>query len=89
MALIADYFYTFDTENRKAYFEKNGLPFYNPLAVGLEIETGGHVFQLTFMNNTALLENQFIPYTTTSWRNGQFRWGFSISRPFSFKKRNS
>lgn len=88
MALIADYFYTFDSGNRKAYFEKNGLPFYNPLAAGLEIETGGHVFQLTFMNNTALLENQFIPYTTTSWRKGQFRWGFSISRPFSFKKKN-
>ncbi|MBA0883455.1 DUF5777 family beta-barrel protein [Flavobacterium undicola] len=88
MALIADYFYTFDSENRKAYFEKNGLPFYNPLSAGLEIETGGHVFQLTFMNNTALLENQFIPYTTTSWRKGQFRWGFSISRPFSFKKKN-
>lgn len=88
MALIADYFYTFDSENRKAYFEKNGLPFYNPLAVGLEIETGGHVFQLTFMNSTALLENQFIPYTTTSWGKGQFRWGFSISRPFSFKRKN-
>lgn len=88
MALIADYFYTFDSGSRKAYFEKNGLPFYNPLAAGLEIETGGHVFQLTFMNNTALLENQFIPYTTTSWTKGQFRWGFSISRPFSFKRKN-
>ena len=87
MALIADYFYTFDSNNRKEYFERNGLPFYNPLAVGLEIETGGHVFQLTFMNNTALLENQFIPYTTTSWEKGQFRWGFSISRPFSFNKK--
>lgn len=87
MALIADYFYTFDSENRKAYFKKNGLPLYNPLAAGLEIETGGHVFQLTFMNNTALLENQFVPYTTTSWKKGQFRWGFSISRPFSFKRK--
>lgn len=87
MALIADYFYTFDSNNRKEFFERNGLPFYNPLAVGLEIETGGHVFQLTFMNSTALLENQFIPYTTTSWEKGQFRWGFSISRPFSFNKK--
>jgi len=87
IALIADYFYTFDSNNRKEYFERNGLPFYNPLAVGLEIETGGHVFQLTFMNSTALLENQFIPYTTTSWEKGQFRWGFSISRPFSFNKK--
>jgi hypothetical protein len=90
VALIADYFYTFDSGNRRAYFEKNGLPFYNPLAAGLEIETGGHVFQLTFMNNTALLENQFIPYTTTSWKKGQFRWGFCFD-PYktSKKKRRS
>jgi hypothetical protein len=89
MALIADYFYTFDSNNRKEYFERNGLPFYNPLAVGLEIETGGHVFQFTFMNSTALLENQFIPYTTTTWEKGQFRWGFSISRPFSLTKKKN
>ena len=87
MALIADYFYTFNSNNRKEYFERNGLSFYNPLAAGLEIETGGHVFQITFMNSTAILENQFIPYTTTSWEKGQFRWGFSISRPFSFNKK--
>ncbi len=56
---------------------------YNPLAVGLEIETGGHVFHVNFTNSTAILENQFIPETTTSWLQGQFRWGFNISRRFS------
>jgi predicted porin len=87
MSFIVDYFYTFDSKNRKAYFKKNGLPFYNPLGMGLEIETGGHVFQITFMNSTALLENQFIPYTTSDWAKGQFRWGFSITRPFSLAKK--
>jgi predicted porin len=89
MSFIADYFYTFNSKNRKEYFEKNGLPFYNPLGVGLEIETGGHVFQITFMNSTALLENQFIPYTTSDWTKGQFRWGFSITRPFSLAKKKT
>jgi hypothetical protein len=87
MAFIVDYFYTFHNNSRKEFFEKNGLPFYNPLAAGFEIETGGHVFQITFMNSTALLENQFVPYTTSSWDKGEFRWGFSITRPFSFKKK--
>jgi hypothetical protein len=87
MAFIADYFYTFHNKRRKDFFERNGLPFYNPLAAGFEIETGGHVFQITFMNSTALLENQFVPYTTSSWEKGEFRWGFSITRPFSFKKK--
>lgn len=87
MALIADYFYNFKIGSRNDFFSKNGLSFYNPLAAGLEIETGGHVFQITFMNSTALLENQFVPYTTTSWEKGQFRWGFSISRPFAMGKK--
>ena len=29
-----------------------------------------------------LLENRFIPRTTTAWSKGQFRWGFTISRDF-------
>jgi hypothetical protein len=87
MALITDYFYNFKIGNRNDYFAKNGLNFYNPLAIGLEIETGGHVFQITFMNNTALLENQFIPYTSSTWKKGQFRWGFSVSRPFALGKK--
>ncbi|MES2240564.1 MAG: DUF5777 family beta-barrel protein [Bacteroidota bacterium] len=89
LALIADYFYHFKTGNRDAFFSSNGLNFYNPLAAGIEIETGGHVFQITFMNSTALLENQFVPYTTTTWEKGQFRWGFSISRPFALGKKKA
>jgi hypothetical protein len=83
MALIADYFYVFKSKSSRDFFKTNGLSFYNPLGLGLEIETGGHIFQITFMNSTALLENQFIPYTTTTWTKGQFRWGFSISRTFA------
>ncbi len=60
-----------------------GASLYNPLAVGLEIETGGHVFSITFTNSTAIQESQFIPETTTSWLQGQFRWGFNISRRFT------
>lgn len=87
MSFIVDYFYVAKDPDVREYFLKNGLSFYNPLAVGIEMETGGHIFQITFMNSTAILENQFIPYTTTSWKKGQFRWGFIISRTFSLAKK--
>ncbi len=58
-------------------------PIRDPLAVGLEIETGGHVFHLCFMNNRALSEVQSIPLTTANWGDSQFRWGFKISRIFN------
>jgi len=83
LALVVDYFLPFREQASKDYFEGRGVKFYNPLGVGLEIETGGHVFSVNFTNSTAILENQFIPETTSTWMEGQFRWGFNISRRFS------
>lgn len=54
-----------------------------PWGVGLEIETGGHVFQVNFTNATALMETDYIPYTTDNWAEGEFRLGFTISRIFN------
>jgi hypothetical protein len=86
MGLVADYFRVFRDQKSIDKFKASGLTFYNPLGAGLEFETGGHVFDLTFTNCTSILENQFIPYTTTTWKMGQFRWGFNLSRIFSLKK---
>ncbi len=86
MGVVVDYFVPFRSKESKALFSSQGLFFYNPLGVALEIETGGHVFELSFTNSTAILENQFIPYTTTGWQKNQFRWGFNISRVFTIGK---
>lgn len=64
-------------------------PYFNPLGVGLEIETGGHVFSLNFMNSEFIIENSFLPHTRKSWSNGGVRFGFTISRNFSLKKSNN
>jgi hypothetical protein len=89
MAIVADYFYPFRSQESKNYFEdQKGFKFYNPLGIGFEIETGGHVFNVGFTNATAILDNQFIPSTSSSWTNGEFRWGFSITRTFSFGDNN-
>ncbi|NCI47738.1 DUF5777 family beta-barrel protein [Sediminibacterium soli] len=55
---------------------------YDPLSVGVDINTGGHVFQLHFTNSTGMNEHTFIHETTGSWGNGDIRWGFNISRIF-------
>ena len=63
--------------------------YYNPLGVGLEIETGGHIFSLNFMNSEYIVENNFISNTKKSWNKGGVRFGFTISRNFTlFKSKN-
>lgn len=83
MALVMDYFLPFRSTASKERYEDAIAALYNPLGIGLEIETGGHVFNLNFTNATAIQEMQYIPETTSSWTKGQFRWGFTISRRFS------
>ncbi len=78
VALVADYFLTF-SEFRDS---ENG--YYDPLSLGIEIETGGHVFHVNVSNSAGIIENDFIPYTTDSWGDGNYKLGFNISRVFNF-----
>lgn len=58
---------------------------YNPLAIGVDIETGGHVFQLMFTNSLAMTEKGFIGETTGSWLKRDIHFGFNLSRVFMLK----
>lgn len=77
MALVADATHPFSN----TITGDNGYS--TPIGVGLEWDTGGHVFQLNFTNAEGLFETDYIPYTTTSWGAGEFRIGFTISRWFN------
>ncbi len=57
----------------------------NALAVGFDIETGGHVFQLILSNTQGMIEKNFITETTGNWLKGDLHFGFNISRVFSLK----
>jgi hypothetical protein len=57
--------------------------FHDPLGIGFDLETGGHVFQIHFTNQFGMNEAQYIPYTTSNWAKGDIRLGFNISRVFS------
>jgi hypothetical protein len=75
VAFVVDYFYVF-----------NGLPKeqnHNPLSVGFDIETGGHVFQLHFSNASGMNERAFITETFNDWGKGDIQFGFNLSRVFT------
>lgn len=61
--------------------------YHNSLAVGFDIETGGHVFQLHFTNSRGMIERQFIAQTTKQWSDGGIFYGFNIARSFSLNKK--
>lgn len=67
-------------------FRKNktvlGRTYVNPLAFAIEYKTFAHSFQINFMNSGGIVEGQYIPYTTSQWKKGEFRLGFTISRQF-------
>lgn len=60
-----------------------------PLSVGVDIETGGHVFQLHFSNARGMNEKAFIAETTQQWGKGEIQFGFNLSRVFTIKKNKS
>ena len=78
-SLNAEYYYLF---NPRSYLSQK---VYNPLSIGFDIETGGHVFQLFFTNSIGMIEKAFIGETTGSWAKGDIRFGFNISRVFTLK----
>ncbi len=78
LALMVDYFlvadnFLYDTD------------YIHPLSLGLDIETGGHVFQLHVTNATGMNERAFITETTGSWSKGDIHFGFNISRVFTLR----
>ena len=54
----------------------------NALSVGLDIETGGHVFQLFFTTSQWLTEQHVIARNTEAFFEGDFRFGFNVNRVF-------
>ncbi len=82
IAITGEYYYRLNNTDMLY----NGLPTYNSFSVGIDIETGGHVFQLMFTNSQGLSERSFIGQTTDSWSKGQIHFGFNISRVFTIVK---
>lgn len=74
VSLNMEYYYRFNTTELD--------PFYNSIAIGVDIETGGHVFQLHLTNSQSMIEKGFVAETTGDFFNGDIHFGFNISRVF-------
>lgn len=58
----------------------------NSMSIGVDIETGGHVFQLHFTNSRYMVEKSFITETTRNlWEGSGIHFGFNISRVFTVR----
>ena len=51
--------------------DKNSL-YNNPLSIGFDLETGGHVFQLHFTNSQFMNANGVLGNSTGDWSDGDF-----------------
>jgi opacity protein-like surface antigen len=71
--------------NSEYHFLVNGLDeaTTNSLSLGVDIETGGHVFQLHITNSQGMFERAFLTETTGTWLDGDLFFGFNLSRVFS------
>jgi hypothetical protein len=79
VSLNVDYYYVTN--------QNDARDLHNPLSLGLDIETGGHVFQLHFTNAVGMNERVFLTETTNDWGKGDIQFGFNISRAFQLKKK--
>lgn len=74
LALNADYVYNISRASKSVYKDA--------LSMGLDIETGGHVFQLLFSNGQSTNEPGFMTNAEGDWGDGEVYFGFNIVRVF-------
>lgn len=72
VSVNAEYFVNFDNHS----FYKN------PLSLGVDIETGGHIFQLLFTNSQINSDIGYLTNAVGKWGKGQIFFGFNLYRVF-------
>tara|TARA_R100001143_G_scaffold63593_1_gene73114 strand:+ start:24809 stop:25642 length:834 start_codon:yes stop_codon:yes gene_type:complete len=55
------------------------------IGIGIDIETGGHVFQMFFTTSRALNESYLVSSNNGDFFDGGYRFGFNINRLFRIK----
>jgi len=75
LSLSGEYYYLLPGQTADDYA--------NSLSFGVDIETGGHVFQLHFTNSQLMFAPGYIAMTESKWSDGDIFIGFNIYRTFS------
>jgi hypothetical protein len=81
VSINAEYYYLLPGQTADDYV--------NTFTIGVDIETGGHVFQLFATNARGIIEEYFIPQTSGKWLEGDIHIGFNITRAFTIKQPKS
>jgi hypothetical protein len=81
MGFIVDYGHPFSS------FRSTNNGFHDPIGLGIEIETGGHVFTMNVTNARAVDEINYLNNNQADYSKGQWRLGFTISRMFDFNRK--
>lgn len=79
IALTSEYYYRLNVPDAN--------PYHNVLGFGIDIETGGHVFQLVMTNTRGLTERAWLTESTGQWEKGDIHLGFNVTRTFQVVKR--
>jgi hypothetical protein len=85
VALTSEYYYRLDAPDNDLF--EAGSKRYNSLGFGVDIETGGHVFQIVLTNTSSLTERTFITETKGDFFGGDIHLGFNVTRTFQLKKK--
>ncbi len=75
-------FVTFNLDYAYHLNRADNSPYNNPLSVGFDIQTGGHVFQIHFTNAQPMYDAGFLTDASGDWSKGDFFFGFNLSRVF-------
>lgn len=79
VSFSAEYYYRINPDETS--------PYRNTLGFGIEIETGGHVFQIVLTNTRGMVERTFITETDGKFFKGDIHLGFNVTRIFQLKKK--
>jgi hypothetical protein len=79
LSLDLDYSYVWNKDKISA------TTLYNPIGIGFEVVTGGHVFKLHFTNSVGIIEKEYLTNTTDNFFKGEMRFGFTLLRSFIVK----
>jgi len=79
VALTSEYYHRVNASATK--------PLHNTVGFGVDIETGGHVFQLILTNTSGLTERAFITETDGEFFDGDVHFGFNVTRTFHLARK--